>query len=151
MRLAAVAGDIPNLTVGFSNGDAYCSAPLPGWDNFKNPPTYNAAKRPWFSQAMNASGIIYTEPYQDATTKELMVSIGEKAGQNAVVLADIPLTVLKNSVSKFDSEGSISLIIDQDLSALASTSPLVKVGDKVNNIKNIVYVHRPSSLRWYAC
>lgn len=140
MRLAAVAGDIPNLTVGFSNGDAYCSAPLPGWDNFKNPPTYNAAKRPWFSQAMNASGIIYTEPYQDATTNELMVSIGQKAGPNAVVLADIPLTVLNGSVSQFDSEGSVSLIIDQDLSALASTSSLVKVGDKVNNIKDIVDV-----------
>ncbi len=142
MRLAAAAGDIPNLTIGLTNGDAYCSADVPGWDNYKNPPTYDPTKRPWFSQAMNASGIIYTDPYHDATTNELMVSIGKKAGQDAVVLADIPLTVLNSSVSKFDSEGSISLIVDQNFAALASSSSLVKVGDNVNNIRDLVDVVR---------
>lgn len=132
MRIAATAGDIANLTVGFPNGDAYCSADTPGWVNHKNPPTYDATKRPWFNQALNASGLIYTEPYEDATTKELMVSIGEKTGHGAVVLADIPLTVLKQAVQSFTMKGSIALIVDQNAIVLASTSSIIKPGDNAS-------------------
>ncbi|MCE0495904.1 hypothetical protein [Vibrio salinus] len=105
MRVAAISGHIPNLTIGFSNGDAYCAAEVPGWDNFKNPPTYDPTKRPWFIDGMSATGLIYTEPYEDATTKELMVSIGKKAGDNAVILADIPLAILTEAVESFDMKG----------------------------------------------
>ncbi|MDC0611325.1 PDC sensor domain-containing protein, partial [Vibrio sp.] len=134
MRIAANAGDIANLTIGFSNGDAYCSADLPGWENHKNPPSYDPTKRPWYSQAIATSGLIYTEPYEDATTKELMVSIGQKVDSNGVVLADIPLTILKKAVQSFDLDGAVAVIMNQDDTVLASTSTTVKVGTKLTSI-----------------
>lgn len=131
MRLAAVAGDIPNLTVGFSNGDAFCSADVPGWTNHKNPPSYDPRKRPWYQSAMATSGLIYTDPYEDATTKELMVSIGMKADRNGVVLADIPLTILSDAVKKFATDSLISLIVDEQGNVLASSSKYVKNGQNI--------------------
>ncbi|MCE0494640.1 methyl-accepting chemotaxis protein [Vibrio salinus] len=137
MRVAAKAGDIANLTVGFTSGDAYCSYPLPGWKNFKNPPSYNPTQRPWFSQAINSSGLIYTAPYKDATNK-LMVSIGRKAGPDTVILADIPLTILKETVQEFKAlKGASAVIMDQNSTVLASTSSALKTGDKMTSVRQL--------------
>ncbi|POC39299.1 methyl-accepting chemotaxis protein [Vibrio vulnificus] len=133
MRLAAVAGDIPNLTIGFSNGDAYCSADIPGWIDHKNPSSYDPRTRPWYKSALASNGLIYTEPYRDATTNELMVSIGMNADLKGVVLADIPLTILTNVVNKFSNNSHISLIVDEQGYVLASSSKYVKNGQKLDN------------------
>ncbi|MBF9002665.1 MULTISPECIES: methyl-accepting chemotaxis protein [Vibrio] len=140
MRVAAVTGDIFNLTVGFSNGDAYCSYNLPGWTNNKNPDSYNAAQRPWFSKAMQSPGLIYTAPYADATTKQMMVSIGKKSGKDSVILADIPLTLLKEIVESVQIKGSIAMIMQDNSSILASTSAVVKVGDKLNDYDSLAHL-----------
>ncbi|WP_068717568.1 methyl-accepting chemotaxis protein [Vibrio tritonius] len=140
MRIAASASDIFNITIGFDNGDAYCSYPLPGWTDFKNPPTYNASQRPWFKDAMSASGLIYTDPYADATTQELMVSIGKRAGTRSVVLADIPLTVLKDVVNSVEMKGAVTLIMQDDSSILASTSTAVKVGQKLMDFGSLSHL-----------
>ena len=140
MRIAASASDIFNITIGFDNGDAYCSYPLPGWTDFKNPPTYNASQRPWFKDAMSASGLIYTDPYADATTQELMVSIGKRAGTSSVVLADIPLTVLKDVVNSVEMKGAVTLIMQDDSSILASTSTAVKVGQKLMDFGSLSHL-----------
>ncbi|MCA2018873.1 methyl-accepting chemotaxis protein [Vibrio tritonius] len=140
MRIAASASDIFNITIGFDNGDAYCSYPLPGWTDFKNPPTYNASQRPWFKDAMSASGLIYTDPYADATTQELMVSIGKRAGTSSVVLADIPLTVLKDVVNSVEMKGAVTLIMQDDSSILASTSTAVEVGQKLMDFGSLSHL-----------
>lgn len=140
MRIAASASDIFNITIGFDNGDAYCSYPLPGWTDFKNPPTYNASQRPWFKDAMSASGLIYTVPYADATTQELMVSIGKRAGTSSVVLADIPLTVLKDVVNSVEMKGAVTLIMQDDSSILASTSTAVEVGQKLMDFGSLSHL-----------
>lgn len=140
MRIAAAASDIFNITIGFNNGDAYCSYPLPGWTDYKNPSTYNASQRPWFKDAMSASGLIYTDPYADATTQELMVSIGKRSGQNSVVLADIPLTVLKEVVESVDMKGAVTLIMQDDSSILASTSSAVKIGQKLMDFGSLSHL-----------
>ncbi|HBC3550438.1 methyl-accepting chemotaxis protein [Vibrio parahaemolyticus] len=133
MRLAAVAGDIPNLTIGFENGDAFCSADVPGWIDHKNPPSYDPRKRPWYQSAMASNGLVYTEPYEDATTQELMVSIGMKVDRVGVVLADIPLTVLSNAVKKFSNTSHISVIVDEQGNVLASSSKYVKNGQNIDS------------------
>jgi len=154
MMIAASAGDIAQLTVGFRNGDAYCSYPLPGWKNFKNPPSYNPVKRPWFSQAINASGLIYTKPYNDAANNP-MVSIGKKADNNTVILADIPLTTLKQAVKSFNNiKDTTAFIIDDNSTILATTSSVFKVGDKINTNKKLNYIiddveHNQSSITDY--
>jgi len=139
MRVGSLGADVVNLMVGFENGDAYASFDYPGWVDHKNPPSYDPRSRGWYKQGKSTNGLIYTDPYTDATTNELMVSIGRDAG-NAVVLADIPLGVLSDTVAKIDMTGAIAMMMTDDMTVLASTSQVVKVGSKLTDYPSLTGV-----------
>lgn len=132
MRLASVSADISNLTIGFDNGDAYCSAQLPGWVDHKNPADYDPRQRPWYQQAKSTNGLIYTEPYPDVNG-DWMVSIGERTARGSVVLADILLNDLQHSVEAFSDDATVAFIVDQSNRVLASSSTALKKGASLND------------------
>ncbi|CAM3518815.1 Methyl-accepting chemotaxis protein PctC [Vibrio aerogenes CECT 7868] len=142
MRVAALSAHIPALTVGFANGDAYASFSNSNWVDGKNPPDYDPRKRGWYQDAMQTTRAIFTQPYHDATSGELMVSIGKQASHGTVILADIPLTILSDTVAQIQLDGVVALIITEDSTILASTSQAVKVGDKLihnQDLSNMVH------------
>ncbi|WP_375749130.1 methyl-accepting chemotaxis protein [Vibrio sp. HN007] len=143
MRVGSLGADVVNLMIGFENGDAYASFDYPGWIDHKNPSSYDPRTRPWYQEGMRTSGLIYTDPYNDATTGELMVSIG-KNSVNSVVLADIPLGVLSDTVSQLDIEGAIAMMMTSDTTVLASSSKVVKEGDKLTSYNSLVEVANDS-------
>ncbi|SHO56747.1 methyl-accepting chemotaxis protein [Vibrio quintilis] len=137
MRVAALSAHIPALTVGLANGDAYASFANSNWVDGKNPPNYDPRKRGWYQDAMKTSGAIFTDPYKDATTGELMVSIGQQAKNGTVILADIPLTILSDTVSQIQLDGVVALIVTENSTILATTSQAVSVGEKLANNRDL--------------
>lgn len=136
MRVASLGAGVSNVMVGMQNGDAYVSSNFDGWIDNKNPSSYDPRKRPWYQQAQSAGQLIYTEAYNDAMTGELMVSIGETFG-SGVVLADVSLDVLNKAVKDINLPGALALIISEDTTALASTSDVVKNGDKLTQFASL--------------
>ncbi|MEI8632825.1 methyl-accepting chemotaxis protein [Vibrio sp. PP-XX7] len=142
MRVGALAANIPTLTVGFANGDAFASFSNNVWVNGKKPATYDPRKRPWYQQAIQTSNPIFTDLYKDATTGEPMVSIGKNAQNGTVILADIPLTVLNETLKRIDIHGADSLIMANDSTVLASSSSEMKDGDKLTDSLNLAQIAR---------
>ena len=141
MRIGSLGADVVNLMIGFENGDAYASFDYPGWQDNKNPSSYDPRTRPWYQEGKNTNNLIYTDPYNDATTGELMVSIGKNAGEG-VVLADILLDGLSDTVSEIDMPGAIAMMMTDDMTVLASTSSVVKVGTKLTDYSSLTNVAR---------
>ncbi|MCZ4311435.1 methyl-accepting chemotaxis protein [Vibrio sp. 10N.222.54.F12] len=136
MRVGSLGADVANLMIGFDNGDAYASFDYPGWDNHKSPPSYDPRSKAWYKEGKRSGSLVYTDPYTDSTTGTLMVSIGKDVG-NGVVLADIPLDVLSDTVSEIDLNGAISMMMTNDMTVLASTSSVVKVGTKLTDYASL--------------
>ncbi len=137
VRIGANLSSVSNLMVGFENGDSYASADFDGWTDHKNPAAYDARKRPWYVDAMKTNSLIYTEPYIDANNGDLLVSIAKKF-QNGVILADISLSVLDEAVKSIDMPGALAVIMTEDSSVLASTSPAVPNGTKLTDVSSLV-------------
>lgn len=133
VRISAISSDVVSMLVSFKNGDAYASYDYPGWIEHKAPSSYDPRKRPWYNQAKNNPGkVIYTDVYADATTKQLMISIG-KAFDGGVTLADITLDVLNEVVQGIKIPGSVSIVMADDSTALASTSDSIATGKKLSD------------------
>ncbi|MFC4158886.1 methyl-accepting chemotaxis protein [Chitinimonas lacunae] len=64
------------------------------------PADYDPTSRPWYQQAVSAGKTIITEPYSDAATKKLVLSLASPAGTpvTAVVAADVFMDGLVASV-----------------------------------------------------
>lgn len=140
MRVAGITADVGNMMIGFKNGDAYASYNYEGWVDHKNPSSYDPRQRPWYQAAQQTGQLIYTDAYTDATSGNLMVSIG-KSFNEGVVLADVSLDVLNKSVKEINMLGALSVIMSEDTTALASTSNVVKNGNKLTgfaSLKNAV-------------
>ena len=75
----------------------------------KMPDGFDPRTRPWFKDAINASGASLTEPYIDAVTGQMIISIGtaaKKAGQTlGVVGADLSLQTITDSINALNFNG----------------------------------------------
>ncbi len=86
-----------------------------GWDAG---PDYDPRQRPWFIAAKNKGDLVVTDPYVDASSKNVIISVGTPVKQNGQFLAgmfyDLELTTLSdlvNQVNLFDA-GYLFLITD---------------------------------------
>ncbi|WED24039.1 methyl-accepting chemotaxis protein [Vibrio sp. JC009] len=68
-----------------------------------------------------------------------MVSIGRGFG-DGVVLADIPLDVLSDTVADINMPGAIAMMMTDDMTVLASTSKVVEVGTKLSDYASLTEV-----------
>ncbi|SHO56746.1 methyl-accepting chemotaxis protein [Vibrio quintilis] len=142
MQIGAAAAHIPTLTVSFATGDTYASFNNPKWIDGKNPPDFDPRKRSWYQDAVNSTSPVLTDPYMDAATGQPMVSVGQHAGQGTVVLADIPLSVLSETVKEIRLKGVVALITTEDSTILASTSAVAKAGTKMTNYPDLARTAR---------
>ncbi|EKC5522874.1 TPA: methyl-accepting chemotaxis protein [Vibrio parahaemolyticus] len=104
------------LAIGFgyeSNG--YVIENDDGWDAG---PDYDPRQRPWFIAAKNKGDLVVTAPYVDASSKNVIISVGTPVKQNGQFLAgmfyDLELTTLSdlvNQVNLFDA-GYLFLVTD---------------------------------------
>ena len=89
-------------------------------------PDYDPRTRPWYKDAMTAGGSTLTEPYIDASTSQLIITIATPAGGNGVVGGDLSLETLVQIVNSLDfggmgyaflvsSDGKILVHPDKDL------------------------------------
>ncbi|HCE3719295.1 TPA: methyl-accepting chemotaxis protein [Vibrio parahaemolyticus] len=86
-----------------------------GWDPG---PDYDPRQRPWFIAAKNKGDLVVTDPYVDASSKNVIISVGTPVKQNGQFLAgmfyDLELTTLSdlvNQVNLFDA-GYLFLVTD---------------------------------------
>ncbi|MBE4067009.1 chemotaxis protein [Vibrio parahaemolyticus] len=86
-----------------------------GWDAG---PDYDPRQRPWFIAAKNRGDLVVTDPYVDASSKNVIISVGTPVKQNGQFLAgmfyDLELTTLSdlvNQVNLFDA-GYLFLVTD---------------------------------------
>ncbi|HBC3417721.1 TPA: methyl-accepting chemotaxis protein [Vibrio parahaemolyticus] len=86
-----------------------------GWDAG---PDYDPRQRPWFIAAKNKGDLVVTDPYVDASSKNVIISVGTPVKQNGQFLAgmfyDLELTTLSdlvNQVNLFDA-GYLFLVTD---------------------------------------
>ncbi|MDW3077438.1 methyl-accepting chemotaxis protein [Vibrio sp. 1403] len=77
-----------------------------GWDAG---PDYDPRQRPWFIAAKSKSDLVVTDPYVDASSKNVIISVGTPVKENGQFLAgmfyDLELTTLSdlvNQVNLFD-------------------------------------------------
>lgn len=84
--------------------------------NRVNPPEIDFRERAWYQQAKNSQGIVFTPPYVDAATKELLVSIVtsvNSAGFKGAIGGDLSLQTIADSVNtiNFNNTG-FAFIVD---------------------------------------
>ena len=128
---------------GVSVGEGY------DWKNNRvDPEEFDARARPWYKHIMETSDIVITDPYVDATTKDLVVSIGGKK-EDAVFLADIELNAIRDTIQEYDRGGVSATLLDKNEGVVVTTSDFIKVGtnlhqtsfaDISNKIKNQSYI-----------
>jgi methyl-accepting chemotaxis protein len=73
--------------------------------NDEMPADYDPRARPWYKDAVNAGGTTLTEPYIDAATKELIITIATPAQAAGVVGGDLSLKTLVQIINSLDFNG----------------------------------------------
>lgn len=68
------------------------------------PSDYDPRKRPWFIDAKAAGGTVLTQPYIDASSGDLIMSIATPSGDN-VVGGDLDLSVISSIINALDFNG----------------------------------------------
>ncbi|NMY40409.1 methyl-accepting chemotaxis protein [Pseudomonas sp. WS 5013] len=69
------------------------------------PDGYDPRTRPWYKDAMSAGGSTLTEPYVDAATSKLIITIATPAGSSGVVGGDLSLDTLVQIINSLDFDG----------------------------------------------
>ena len=69
------------------------------------PEGYDPRSRPWYKDAMSAGGSTLTEPYVDAATSKLIITIATPAGSSGVVGGDLSLDTLVQIINSLDFDG----------------------------------------------
>ena len=135
------ANDLTAVFYGFDDGRAYSTITGAAWNNgVADINQYDPRSRPWYRQAKAASGVDLTDVYNDSTTGKPVVSIIKSFGEG-VILGDIELDILNETVENINFPGAVTAILDDTGKALASTSSSLTVGARFTDI-GMAEVHR---------
>ena len=107
----------------------------------KMPADYDPRVRPWYKDAMTAGGTTLTEPYIDAATKQLIITIATPAQATGVVGGDLSLQTLVQIINSlnFGGMGYAFLVNDQGKILVHPDKNLV-----MKNLKDIYPQNTPS-------
>jgi len=89
---------------------------------------YNPKERPWYQLAMHSNGVVFTEPYRDVMSGELVITVA-KALKNkgeiiGVIATDIYLTKVIGAVADVKiNENSYAILLDKNGSIIAHPNP----------------------------
>ena len=84
-------------------------------------PDLDPTTRDWWKQAVQEQKQIYTDPYLDAVTDQMVMSVAEPVmidGKQVVILADITLDQLITMTNKINDDNSEVFIVTKDLQVI---------------------------------
>ncbi|EEX93448.1 methyl-accepting chemotaxis protein [Vibrio orientalis CIP 102891 = ATCC 33934] len=153
MLLTKRAGDFLSVYAGFEDGSIAYGDKAEDW-----PTDYDPRTRPWYQDAMNASGLIITEPYQDFDGS-IVISFAKafSGNKNGVLAADLTVTniidevlniTLDNDGFTFLVDGNNNIVAYQDESL--SQQPLTKLNPQLSatQVKELVSNSSISTISW---
>ncbi|MFZ5351194.1 MAG: methyl-accepting chemotaxis protein [Bacillota bacterium] len=89
--------------IGFSDKSAVFG------DGWIPDPDYDVTTRPWYTAALETAGVVYTDPYVDATTGNMVITISRAVKRNGTIIgvaaADIFVNVLTDIVQAAEIKG----------------------------------------------
>ncbi|MGF1764107.1 methyl-accepting chemotaxis protein [Aliivibrio kagoshimensis] len=133
-RLAKDLSGVSDIYFGFNDGTTYSTAKTHLYiDGVGIPEKYDPRTRDWYKMANATNGVAITDIYKDAGTKKLVISIS-KALNGGVILADIEMDILDETINNLNIPGAITAILDADGKAIASTSNVLSVGTTLSDI-----------------
>ena len=134
-RLVKEASKLYSVFWGFEDGSSYASVADDAiWNQGVADPTrYDPRPRGWYKLALESSHPVLTDIYTDMVTKQPVISIVTNLG-DGVLSGDIGLEILDETVKQVNYPGAVTIILDQSGKALASNSPIVRVGQTLTEV-----------------
>ncbi|WP_180961227.1 methyl-accepting chemotaxis protein [Shewanella sp. GutDb-MelDb] len=132
-RLSTDVGGVARIYFGFDDGSAYSTETSSKWLNGKAiAEKYDPRTRPWYQQGKSSINLDITDIYVDDGTGHDVISILKNLG-DGVVLGDIELTYLSDTVKAVNYPGAVTLITDQTGKVLASESQTLTTGTRFSD------------------
>lgn len=132
-RLSTDVGGVARIYFGFDDGSAYSTETNSKWiDGKAIAEQYDPRTRPWYQQGKSSHNLDITDIYVDDGTGHDVISILKNLG-DGVVLGDIELTYLSDTVKAVNYPGAVTLITDQTGKVLASESPTLVTGTRFSD------------------
>ncbi len=127
-KLSTDVGGVARIYFGFDDGSAYSTETNSKWvEGRAIEEQYDPRTRPWYQQGKATTTLDVTDIYVDDGTGNNVISILKNIG-DGVVLGDIELTFLTDTVKAVDYPGAVVLITDQTGKVLASESKRLILG-----------------------
>lgn len=114
-KMKTYSADIIDIYMGFEDDNRQLLSGV-GW---VTPPDYRAKTRTWYISAAKSGNIIFTEPYIDAMTGQMVITLAKSLYNNGkligVLAADIYISELIKVVNSCNiGEGSYALLLDEN-------------------------------------
>ncbi|GIC75299.1 methyl-accepting chemotaxis protein [Moritella sp. F3] len=133
-RLIKETSGFASVFFSFDDGASYSTARNADWVNgVAITARYDARKRPWYTKGKNTATLDVTDVYNARSTGLPVISVVRNLG-NGVLLGNIGLEILEETVKNVDYPGSVTAIMDSDGNALASNSMALKTGVNFSDI-----------------
>ncbi|WP_435247201.1 methyl-accepting chemotaxis protein [Vibrio sp. nBUS_14] len=139
LKQARIAGGFDDIFFGTTKGEMLRTHPE------RTPEGYDPRQRPWYQEANAANQQIITAAYQDASTRELLITIAEPIRHNGqfigVVGADVLIDQLINDVINLDvGDNAYAMLID------ASNATILAHPDTALSLKPITQLSNDISM-----
>lgn len=132
-RLSTDVGGVARIYFGFDDGSAYSTETNSKWiDGKAIADKYDPRTRPWYQQGKSSHNLDITDIYVDDGTGHDVISILKNL-DDGVVLGDIELTYLSDTVKAVNYPGAVTLITDQTGKVLASESAKLVTGTRFSD------------------
>lgn len=107
------------------------------------PEGYDCTSREWYKEAKNSRKVIYTAPYVDVSTNQMVITIAMPIQENeaviGIVAADIYISKICDNINEMtDTYGSYGMLIDQNSNIVVhKNEEYMPAADKITNISEI--------------
>ena len=133
-RLIKETSGFASVFFAFDDGVTYSTAQNSDWVNgVAILDRYDARLRPWYIKGKNTATLDVTDVYNAKSTGLPVISVVRNIG-DGVLLGNIDLKILEETVKNVDYPDSVTAIMDSDGYALVSNSPALRTGVNFSDV-----------------